>query len=216
VIAERPALEQRVLEALDAGRIPVLLGGCGAGRTSVLLRLASLLGEDRAQYIDIAAAATTPERCLKAVVSTTAPEAFESLAGPADARAAFDALLTFLDTANAPGGGPMTFLFDEILDIRTFENFPGLRHVQRELTDRLAASPNGFVLASRFTTRAHRVLRDAPARFEVIHIAPCDGDDVAGLAQQRPGGEALTTADAAALAALCGGRTAYAAILVDA
>ena len=68
MIVERPALEQRVLQAMDAGRIPVLLGGCGTGRTSLLLRLASILGEGRSQYIDFAAAATTPERCLRAVV----------------------------------------------------------------------------------------------------------------------------------------------------
>ena len=67
MIVERPALEQRVLQALDAGRIPVLLGGCGTGRTSLLLRLASILGERRSQYIDFATAATTPERCLQAV-----------------------------------------------------------------------------------------------------------------------------------------------------
>jgi len=39
VIVERPALERRVVASLDAGRIPVLLGGCGSGRTSLLLRL---------------------------------------------------------------------------------------------------------------------------------------------------------------------------------
>ncbi len=66
MIVERPVLERRVLASLDAGRIPVVLGGCGSGRTSLLLRLQGLLGEDRSQYLDFAAAATTPERCLAA------------------------------------------------------------------------------------------------------------------------------------------------------
>jgi len=201
MIVERPALEQRVLQALDAGRIPVLLGGCGTGRSSALLRLASLIGAGRAQYIDFAAAATTPERCLHSVLAASSTEGPPPPI-PAHARAAFDALLSYLDTASAPGNGPVTFLFDEILDIRTFESFPGLRHVQRELIDRLATSPNGFVLASRFTARAHRLLRDADARFEVIHIPEFVGDDVRGLARQRQASDAITAAQATAVAAL--------------
>jgi len=206
MIVERPALEQRVLQALDAGRIPVLLGGCGTGRTSALLRLSSLIGAGRAVYIDFAAAATTPERCLQSVLAAASTEAATApgpgpMPGPVpvppNARLAFDALLTYLDTASAPSNGPVTFLFDEILDIRTFESFPGLRHVQRELIDRLAASPNGFVLASRFTARAHRLLRDADARFEVIHIPQFGGDDVRGLARQRNAADAITPAQAA-------------------
>jgi hypothetical protein len=219
VIVHRTALEQRALQALDAGRIPVLLGGCGTGRTSALLRLASLLGGGRSQYIDIAAAATTPERCLQAIVSAMSPGADSGPATthtpPASARAAFESLLAFLDAAVAPGNGPVTFLCDEILDIRTFESFPGLRHVQRELIERLAASPNGFVLASRFTSRAHRLLRDATARFEVIHIPPFGADDVRGLLAQRNAVDTLTPAQTAGVAALCGHRAAYAAILLD-
>ena len=216
MIVERPALEQRVLQALDAGRIPVLLGGCGTGRTSLLLRLASILGEGRSQYIDFATAATTPERCLKAVVSATAPDTVAGMAQPADARAAFKSMLAFLDAAMAPSNGPVTFLFDEFLDIRTFESFPGLRHVQREFVEGLAASPNGFVLASRFTARAHRLLRDAPARFEVIHVSPLTVDDMRGLARQHNGSEPLTSSQLAAVVALGAERAAYAAILLDA
>jgi len=215
VIVERPALEQRVLQALDAGRIPVLLGGCGTGRTSLLLHLASVIGDGRAQYIDFAAAATTPERCLHAVLNATSSDAAGAIEPPANARAAFESLLSFLDTAAAPGNGPVTFLFDEILDIRTFESFPGLRHVQRELVERLAASPNGFVLASRFTSRAHRLLRDAAPRFEVIHVPPFSVDDVRGLARQRSVLDAIAPAQLAAIAALSGQRAACAAVLLD-
>ena len=216
MIVERPALEQRVLQALDAGRIPVLLGGCGTGRTSLLLRLASILGEGRSQYIDFATAATTPERCLQAVVTATSPETVAGMPQPADAQAAFKSMLAFLDAAVAPSNGPVTFLFDEFLDIRTFESFPGLRHVQREFVEGLAASPNGFVLASRFTARAHRLLRDAPARFEVIHVSPLTVDDMRGLARQHNGSEPLTASQLAAVVALGGQRAAYAAILLDA
>ena len=48
MIPERPSLERRVLTALEgtvsgAPRIPVVLGGCGTGRTSLLLRVRDLL-----------------------------------------------------------------------------------------------------------------------------------------------------------------------------
>ena len=49
----------------------------------------------------------------------------------------------------APGGRPVTFLFDEVLEFRTFENFPGLRHVLRDLVEGLVTSRrNRFVLTT--------------------------------------------------------------------
>jgi hypothetical protein len=66
-------------------------------------------------------------------------------------------LLELFDEAVAPDDGPVTFVLDEFLDVRTFESFPGLRHVQDELVARLATSPNRFALASRFTARTHRL-----------------------------------------------------------
>ncbi len=217
MIVERPALERRVLESLDAGRIPVVLGGCAAGRTSLLLRLQSFFGADRAQYIDFAAAATTPERCLAAVVSSApaSVHATSATAVPANAKAAFDGLTQYFARATADSQGPVTFLIDEIQDVRTFESFPGLRHVQRDIVTRLAASPNAFVLASRFTSRAHRLLRDAPARFEVVHMPPLGSDEVNLLALASDDG-AWPPALAAEVAALAGGRAGYARLLVDA
>ena len=81
-----------------------------------------------------------------------------------------------------------TFLIDEALDVRTFENFPGLRQVQRDFIARLGASPTRFVLASRFTARAHRLLRDAPARFEVVHMPPLAPAEAQTLASKFEGG----------------------------
>ena len=71
MVVERPALEKRLLDVLQAGRIPVILGGCASGRTSLLLRLEHLLGDDAAQYLDFAASATTPERCFHAVTTAS-------------------------------------------------------------------------------------------------------------------------------------------------
>jgi hypothetical protein len=187
MVPERPTLERRVLAALDGSagggpRIPVVLGGCGSGRTSLLLRLRDLIGRTQAQYVDVEKIATTPERFLQALrESSPFPglPAYAQATGPeAGARDAFDATLAFLDTARAPGTAPATFLLDEFLELRTFESFPGLRSVLRDLLGALASSGNRFVLTSRYMSRAHRLLRDAPAQFEIIHVAPLSAAEV--------------------------------------
>jgi hypothetical protein len=214
VIVERPALERRVLASCQAGRIPVLLGGCTSGRTSTLLRLWALQGHARAQYLDVSAAATTPERCLAAVMAVTP---FDGATDPAasSTRAAFDAILRYFDDARTADRAAPMFLLDEFLDFRTFESFPGLRHVQREFIAHLADSPAAFVLASRFTARAHRLLRDAPARFEVIHIPPVDASEAQAMALMADGGRRLWPTDlAAAAVALAGGRAGTVAALL--
>jgi len=187
MVPERPTLERRVLAALDGSagggsRIPVVLGGCGSGRTSLLLRLRDLIGRTQAQYVNVEAVATTPERFLEAV-RTSSP--FPGLpayapAGGAEpgARESFDATLAFLDTARAPGMAPATFLLDEFLELRTFESFPGLRSVLRDLLGALASSGNRFVLTTRYVARAHRLLRDAPSQFEIIHVAPLTAEEI--------------------------------------
>jgi len=220
MIVERPALERRVLGSLDAGRIPVVLGACGSGRTSLLLRTAHAIGEDRGQYLDFGAAATTPERCFSAVTTASRPQGNRTslhLEASSSPRGAFDALMTFFDESTGPGGSQATFLIDEALDIRTFEHFPGLRQVQRDFIARLAASPSRFVLASRFTSRAHRLLRDAPARFEVIHMPALTAGEAQALASRFDGGRRdQAGTHAAAIAALAAGRAAYAHLLTEA
>lgn len=218
MIIERPTLERRVLASLEAGRIPVVLGPCASGRTSLLWRLAHLLGAERAQYLDFASAATTPERCLLAVRAASPLSRRSSPAEPSfdSPRAAFQTLMALLDDTSTPDGNVVTFLLDEALDVRTFENFPGLRHVQREVVERLAASPNRFVLASRFTARSHRLLRDAPARFEVIHVPPLEPAEVQETAKLFNGSRvAESVAVAGPVAALTAGRAGYVALIVE-
>ncbi len=177
--------ERRVQSALEASpsRIPVILGGCGTGRTFLLQRLRDRAGRGAAQYIDIERCATTPERFLEAVVTSSPfpPVPRPDARTPVNARDAFDALLAFLDTARAPGGEPCTFLLDEVLELRTFESFPGLRHVLRDLLEALSGSGNRFVMTTRYVGRAHRLLRDASARFEVMHQPPLAAGDVTSM-----------------------------------
>ena len=215
--------ERRVQGALDAtpSRIPVLLGGCGTGRTHLLGRLRDGAGRGGAQYIDVERCATTPERFFAAVTSASPFPWHGRDHAPTSARDAFDLFLAFLDTARTPGGEMCTFLLDEVLELRTFESFPGLRHVIRDLFEALSASANHFVLTSRYVARAHRLLRDASARFEVMHLPPLSATDVVDiLAPAFDGYEQMATDDrdylGRAVQSLADGRAAYVRAMGDA
>jgi hypothetical protein len=215
--------ERRVLGALEASpsRIPVILGGCGTGRTWLLQHVRERAGRGAAQYIDVERCATTPERFFEAVVSSSPFPWHGADRTPPTARDAFDALLAFFDTARAPGGEPCTFLLDEVLELRTFESFPGLRHVLRDLLEALSGSANRFVLSTRYVARAHRLLRDATARFEVMHVPPLAPAEVTELlAPAFNSYEQMATDDrdylARAVQALSDGRAAYVRALGEA
>jgi hypothetical protein len=217
MVGPQAGFERRVQSALEAtpSRIPVILGGCGSGRTWLLQRLRDRAGRGAAQYIDVERCATTPERFLQAVVASSPFPGQPAEPKPATAREAFDTLLAFFDAARAPGGAPCTFLLDDVLELRTFESFPGLRHVLRDLLEALSASPNRFVMTTRYVARAHRLLRDATARFEVMHVPPLSAPEVADLlAPAFNGYEQMATDDRDELArtaqALADGRAVYA------
>src|SRR4051812_9431263 len=127
MLTSRSALTRRLITALDAtpSRIPVLLGGCGSGRTTVLRQLRDRLGRPAAQYIDVDRTATTPERFLRTVVTSSPFPPGDS--APAGTRGAFEGTLAFLSRVRGGSGEPTTFLLDEFLELRTFESFPGLR-----------------------------------------------------------------------------------------
>ena len=96
-------------------------------------------------------------------------------ATPSTARCAF------FQRARAPDGRPATFLLDEVLELRTFESFPGLRHVLRELLAGARRQPQPLRAARAATSPARTaLLRDAAARFEVMHLPPLSAADVAG------------------------------------
>lgn len=213
--APHAGLERRVVASLDAApsRVPVVLGGCGTGRTTLLHALTDRFGRTSCQYIDVERSASTPERFHDAVLAASPfvdPAAASDASIPSSARDAFDRTLAFLQRARTPDGQAATFLLDEVLELRTFENFPGLRHVLREFVQAVADSPNRFVCSSRYVARAHRVLRDAAARFEVVHLPPLAVSDVAGMLPPSDAAGAAERDDlAAAIHALADGRAAY-------
>src|SRR6478752_3193064 len=209
MMTPRSILTRRVMAALDASssRIPVLLGGCGSGRTTLLQQLRDRVGRTATQYIDVDRTATTPERFLRAVTSTSPFAPLDS--APSGTRAAFDATLTFFSRARASGSGQATFLLDEFLELRTFESFPGLRGVLHDLVDGLAASSNRFVLSSRYTARALRLLRDRSARFEVIHAPALTVEDTLDMLDLPAGPGADAEFTARTVHALGDGRPSY-------
>ena len=110
------------------------------------------------------------------------------------AREAFDASLAFLDTARAAGDAPATFLLDEFLELRTFESFPGLRSVLRDLVGALASSGNRFVLTTplrraRAPAAARRAgaVRDHPRRAAHARRDPRDAAAHARTPRSAPG-----------------------------
>ncbi|MEE3137765.1 MAG: winged helix-turn-helix domain-containing protein [Acidobacteriota bacterium] len=223
MISERPSVERRVLSALEAtpARVPVVLGPCGSGRTSLLLHLRHTVGANRCQYVDVEQIATTPEGFLQAL-SLHSPFSYSkqsiSLGVNGSAREAFELTLAFLESAQTDSGDPVVFLLDEALAFKTFESFPGLRTVLSDLIQALPNSRNRFVLSTRFVSRAHRLLRDASAEYEVIHMPPLSVVEVAdSLSDEYAPQDSLDRAELArSVQALTGGRPSYVKLLDDA
>jgi hypothetical protein len=224
MLTPRTTLARRITAALDASpsRIPVLVGGCGSGRTTVLRQLRERLGRTAVQHIDVERTATTPERFRRAVTAVSPFPVSDPSGDAAGARAAFDATLAFFSRARTAASEPATFFLDEFLELRTFESFPGLRRVLHDCIDGLAASSNRFVLTSRYVARTLRLLRDKSARFEVIHMPALSAEDTSDILgpTAAPGGGGDSDAhDADYLArtvlALADGRPTYVRALAD-
>ncbi len=219
MLTARTTLTRRVAAALEASpsRIPVLLGGCGSGRTTLLQQVRERLGRTTVQYIDVERTATTPERFLRAITAVSPfPVADTSSSAPTGARAAFDSALGFFARVRSAASEPATFLLDEFLELRTFESFPGLRRVQHDFIDGLSASGNRFVLTSRYTARALRLLRDRSSRFEVVHMPALSAEDTLDiLGPTATGGAHEADYLARTVQSLADGRPSYVRALAD-
>ncbi len=215
-----PSIDQRITATLreDSGRIPVVVGLSGAGRTSLLHRLADAIGPQGAQYVNVERTATTPERFLTAL---TASSPFVD-AGQAprvlSPRQAFDAVLAYFTGAHRADERPVTLLLDEVLEFRTFESFPGLRRSLPELLAVIAASPNRFVLTSRYPTRTERALAAASPQYFVVSmpaLPPTELSqmlaDATGAGTPTSAGDAGSDLDGLArlVTAVSGGRPSY-------
>ena len=174
---DRTHAESRILSALSAvpHRVPFLVGPCGSGRTSVLMSLVHHLGRDKCQYIDAERTTSTPELFLSTILnsspySSTAGSPIKRLARNTP-RDTFETLLNFFTKTKSSDKAPATFVIDEILELRTFENFPGLRDGFQRFLDSVLFSANHFIFSSRYVNRVHHLLREFPDKFELINLS---------------------------------------------
>ena len=197
--------------------IPLLVGGCSAGRTHAMHAVMTRLGpETTPVYLDVERLATTPEQCYRSLLRhVRVAEDAPALPAPAtlsSPREAYAAVLALLTTARATSGRRFTFLLDEVLDLRTFESFPGLKSLMSETGQALAASDNRFVLATRFRQRGARLAASWP-RVTAMML-----DDAAAVGDERLA-EALAGLDPMEqqqVLALTGGRLGYAVLVSNA
>lgn len=212
-----PDLEGRLTAALaeSPARIPVLVGLCGSGRTSTLRHLAASLGAGTAQYVDFERVTSTPERMLRALTSAS-PFRWTQGPGPVGPADAQTRVLSYFTSARTPGDAPATFLLDEVLELATFDHFPGLKGVVGETLAAFAGSGNRFVLASKYATRTLRALERASDRFLVLPMPPISVGAVAADLLQA--GLRSDSAEEAArvIIQLADGRPAYAAAIARA
>jgi hypothetical protein len=94
-------LERRVIAAIEATppRIPVLLGGCGTGRTTALHGISERIGRGACQYIDVERSASTPERFFHAISASSPFQPSREASPVKSARDAFDQVLAYLTQA---------------------------------------------------------------------------------------------------------------------
>ena len=222
-----PSIDQRIAATLrdDSGRIPVVVGLCGAGRTSLLHRLAGALGPHETQYVNVERTATTPERFLAALTASSPFIDAGQAPRVASPRQAFDAVLAYFTGAHRADEGPVTFLLDEVLEFRTFESFPGLRRSLPELLAVMAASPNRFVLTSRYPTRTARALAGASPQYAVVPMPALPTSEVSQMLAHAVGARPHDAAEDAGsdmdslarlVAAVSGGRPSYACAIAGA
>src|SRR5581483_1070279 len=217
MLTPRSTLARRVAAALDASpsRIPVVVGLCGSGRTTLIQQLRDRDGCGPAIPIDVERTATTPERFARALASAS-PLPFPEPPAGSGARAAFAAALEGFRQVRTDSGEPVTFLLDEFLELRTFEGFPGLRRVIYEFIDCVSSSSNRFVLTSRYVVRTGRLLRDRSARFEIIPVPGFTLEEVLDVMNLGPTADAGDQEyTARSIQALADGRAAYVRALAD-
>ena len=133
--ASRPALERRILAAVDASpsRIPVVLGDFRTGRTQLLARLRERLGRTQCQHIDLERAATTPERFYQAI-TTASPFRVPPRPNPRQ-RARRSTRCSHFSISRAPAAAtsPPHSCSTKCSSCARSKAFPGLRTALREL-----------------------------------------------------------------------------------
>lgn len=179
---------ERLLARADAGQ-PVLLAGPPGSGKSTLLRQAAAVWSARGcivMQLDLLGLVSTPERFVVGTLRALPAEGFgprlaaatEILrlveSGRNQGRAAVEALFDLLATARAPDGRRLALLLDDATEIRSLAYFPGLRHADDLLAQRLRGRQAPTVLASAFPTVAAKLWH-----FEELAMTPFGAAELA-------------------------------------
>lgn len=214
-------LDERLAERVRRPGPAFLTGPPGAGKTTLLLRVKALLEGAgwTCVYLDLMAAASSPDRFVTAALDVMPVEAFGgrlpeavrirrlASSGREHEAAAVDALLALWASLPATGARPVALLLDEATEIRSLAYFKGLREVHRPFADALARRGAGTLCATSYPSHARRLWPDLDA----IEAAPLTGADVA-LALDRAG----LRGDADLVVRATAGWARYVRILLDA
>jgi AAA ATPase domain len=169
----------------------LLIGPPGSGKTSLLLWLRDSLAREGFQpvYLDLMAAASSPDRFVKAALDVLPAEPFSrhlaeamrirqlASSGRTHGAEAVRALFSLWGSLAQAQGRPVVLLLDEVTEIRSLAYFSGLREVHEMLGTALHVRGGGTVLATSFPTRARRFW---PA-WTTLEARPLEARDVAGM-----------------------------------
>jgi len=182
-------LDERLAERTRRPGPAVLSGPPGAGKTTRLLRVKAQLESAgwTCIYLDLMAAASSPDRFVTAALDVMPAEAFGgrlpeavrirrlASSGREHEAAAVDALFALWASLPATGARPVALLLDEATEIRSLAYFKGLREVHRPFLDALARRGAGTLCATSYPSHARRLWPDLDA----IEAAPLGSADVA-------------------------------------
>jgi DNA polymerase III delta prime subunit len=216
---ERGELLADVLRA-QSGPPLLVTGPPGSGKTTLLHGAVEALAAQGWQpvYLDLLAAATSPERFVQAALGAL-PDGLEARAaarareadqlarsGGKDGGRAVQALLSAWAALDTAAGRPVALVLDEATEIRSLAYFSGLRDVDAPFAAALSARSRGTLLATSFPGVA-RKLWPAMATFAMPTLSAAE---LQGEARRRG-----LRADGSALAAASFGWPRYARILVE-
>ena len=182
-------LDERLAERTRRPGPAFLTGPPGAGKTTLLLRVKALLESTgwTCIYLDLMAAASSPDRFVTAALDVMPAEAFGgrlpeavrirrlASSGREHEAAAVDALFALWASLPATGARPVALLLDEATEIRSLAYFKGLREVHRPFLEALARRGAGTLCATSYPSHARRLWPDLDA----IEAAPLGSADVA-------------------------------------
>lgn len=167
----RPDLEETLMSHARGGAPVLLAGPPGAGKTTLLRSLGRRLESEGCAvvYLDLMAAASSPDRFVAAALEALAADRFGprlaeatairrlAAAGREHGSEAVAALFSLWSSLKTASGQSVVLLLDEATEIRSLAYFPGLRLVHQPFAKALEARGGGTLLATSFPTLARRL-----------------------------------------------------------